>query len=203
MTAHRCVARGRLCNRLLLEISRKGITTLLGRQRLSPVVTGLPQTGLSWSSLMIQFAALLNDLSTTGAEQFAKFLNTASSSDASRAGRWLSSATASQVAEAAALLNQGNLDEFRELLGIGGGFWSWLFGRRKRGKPATAAAIATAPRPQPAKTATADEPLRAACPKCSHKLKYGAEHAGKRAKCPKCGVLIRLPQPTPEVEGRQ
>src|SRR5438552_2337523 len=86
----------------------------------------------AWSSAMMQFAALLNELTTSGAEQFAKFLNTATSSEASRAGVWLNSATPGNVKQAAALLNEGNLDEFRKLIGIREGFWSWLFGKRKQ-----------------------------------------------------------------------
>ena len=94
---------------------------------------------------MMQFAALLNELTPSGAEQFAKFLDTATSSDASRAGRWLSSATTTQVKEAAALLNQGNLDEFRDFIGIGKGFWGWLFGKRKQKRLASVPVTPTTP----------------------------------------------------------
>src|SRR4051812_34177314 len=100
------------------------------------------------SVAMMQFAALLNELATSGAEHFARFLSTANSSDASRAGRWLSSATNPQVKEAAALLNRGNLDEFRDLMGLGKGFWGWLFGKRKQKTPASVPVTATAPPPE-------------------------------------------------------
>jgi len=68
---------------------------------------------------MMQFAVLLNELRGGGTDCFAKFLNTASTSDAGRAGGWLSSATPGQVKDAATLLNEGKLDEFRVLIGIG------------------------------------------------------------------------------------
>lgn len=38
---------------------------------------------------------------------------------------------------------------------------------------------------------------RIACPHCGHRLKYAAEHIGKKAKCQKCGRAFRLPQPAP------
>lgn len=36
--------------------------------------------------------------------------------------------------------------------------------------------------------------LRISCPN-GHRLSAAAEHAGKKVKCPKCGVVVRLPQP--------
>jgi transcription elongation factor Elf1 len=36
---------------------------------------------------------------------------------------------------------------------------------------------------------------RIQCPNCGHKLKYGREHAGKKAKCQKCGNSFQLPLP--------
>jgi hypothetical protein len=36
---------------------------------------------------------------------------------------------------------------------------------------------------------------RIECPSCGHRLKYQDEHAGKRARCQKCGTSLRLPVP--------
>ena len=153
----------------------------------------------------MQFAELMGELTTTGAEQFAKFLNTASSADASQAGQWLGSATNTQVKEAAALLNEGELDEFRDFIGISQGFWAWLFGKRKQRTSASAVLVATAkPRAKPetakprAKQATAKPRAKPAtsitnCPKCDRKLKYRLESAGKKAKCSECEHLFHLP----------
>lgn len=146
---------------------------------------------------MMQFAALFNEMTTAGAEVFAKFLNSASSSDASKAGRWLNSATPAQVKEAAALLNQGNLDGFRDLIGIGRGFWSRLFGKRKKATPAPIPVerAESAHAPKAAKPVAEPERIRVSCPKCDHKLKYSPDSVGKKAKCTKCGHVFRLASP--------
>jgi hypothetical protein len=145
---------------------------------------------------MMQFAALFNEMTTAGAEVFAKFLNSASSSDATRAGRWLNAATPAQVKEAAAFLNQGNLDGFRELVGIGRGFWGWLFGKRKQTTPApipvAAPSHAPTPAPKAAKPVSEPEKIKVSCPKCDHHMKYSPDSAGKKAKCSKCGHVFRL-----------
>src|SRR4051794_12047850 len=91
---------------------------------------------------MLQFVGLLTAMDKSGAEAFAEFLNNASSSDASRAGRWLSGASQEKVRQAASLLNAGDVDGFRELIGCGS-FWGWLFGRKKKAVPKKPA------RPQP------------------------------------------------------
>lgn len=135
---------------------------------------------------MLQFVRLLNAMTSEGAEQFAAFLNHASSSDAGRLGQWLRSASDAQVREAAALLNAGRLDDFQSLVGIGGGFWAWLFGPRKPARPAPADEAA----PEPV---AADNAVRVPCPRCGHRLKFAAEHAGKKAKCSQCGEVFRLP----------
>src|SRR5688500_18315799 len=99
---------------------------------------------------MLQFVGLLNAMDKAGAEAFAEFLNNASTSDASRAGRWLSGASQEQIRQAAALLNDGDVDGFRDLIGCGS-FWGRLFGRKKKAAPKKPA------RPQPEPVA-ADEP---------------------------------------------
>ncbi len=42
---------------------------------------------------------------------------------------------------------------------------------------------------------------RIECPNCGNKLKYADEHAGKKAKCQKCGASFRLPIPTEGTAG--
>src|ERR1700722_18399917 len=152
--------------------------------------------GMHWSAVMMQFAALFNELTTSGAEYFAKFLNTASSSVACSAGRWLSSATPAVVRDAAALLNQGSLDEFRNFIGIRKGFWGWLFGKRKQKTPTSVPVGAKAPPPEAAKAGAKPETIKVSCPKCDHKLKYPLGSAGKKAKCSKCAHIFRL-SPSP------
>lgn len=101
---------------------------------------------------MMQFVRLLNAMSDEGPATFAEFLNQASSGDASRAGRWLSGASDAQIEKAAALLNAGDVDGFRDLIGCGG-FWSRLFGRKKKAPKKVAP-----PAPPPEEIDEPDEP---------------------------------------------
>ncbi len=43
-------------------------------------------------------------------------------------------------------------------------------------------------------------PISVRCPKCQKKLQAPDSLAGKRAKCPHCGQLMRLPEPAPQTE---
>lgn len=40
------------------------------------------------------------------------------------------------------------------------------------------------------------EPIRFSCTKCQHVLRVGADKAGKKAKCPKCGTVLTIPAAT-------
>jgi predicted RNA-binding Zn-ribbon protein involved in translation (DUF1610 family) len=43
--------------------------------------------------------------------------------------------------------------------------------------------------------------IQVACPSCSAVLKTAESYAGKRAKCPKCGAVVQIPElPKPEPE---
>lgn len=98
---------------------------------------------------MFQFVRLLNTMNETGATTFAEFLNHASTSDASRAGRWMSGASDAQISQAAALLNDGDVDGFRDLIGCGS-FWGRLFGRKKKATPKSPAPPQPEPEEEPA-----------------------------------------------------
>jgi len=69
---------------------------------------------------VLRFIRLLNALTGDGGAHFARFVNAESSSDTARLGKWTKAASDEQIEHAAELLNAGDLDGLRNLIGLDG-----------------------------------------------------------------------------------
>src|SRR5262249_31705338 len=84
-------------------------------------------------------------------------------------------------------------------LSVAGGL---LLARRRpadEGRPREASPTTSAPGVPP------QAPIAFECPDCRRKLKVKAEQAGKKGKCPHCGVAVEVPRPqagSPDAPGR-
>lgn len=59
--------------------------------------------------------------------------------------------------------------------------------------PAPARRPAASAQPKPAPPPGTEDGLRFACPSCSAKLRFAAEHAGKPVRCPRCQHVVTVP----------